>query len=289
MTHLLLLSLSLLPRYDLYLISLSHRSRFLLALQSYLAHPDPSIRRLGMLVAEVLSELTIEEQGICQEPTQEDDVEELKARLEMDEETDEETRPKPKSEPGGMRRLRFGKEMWDGEGQGKEECRWLRRVVGVRDGEAIIEDEESGRVWLLGWDDTATTSIPPGPTPTPARPKSRGRPTPPKRTTQKERHKIVMLTDEQLADSLKGYSPPSPSSSRSPSPTPSYLEEIASDPSLALDGAQKKKVTRPVYIGQLAALLKEREKPEYIEMGLKWGEGLIRAKRSFGTELGEQD
>lgn len=35
------------------------------------------------------------------------------------------------------------------------------------------------------------------------------------------------------------------------------------------------------------ALLKERDKPESVEMGLNWGEGLVRAKREFGTELGE--
>jgi telomere length regulation protein len=94
-----------------------------------------------------------------------------------------------------------------------------------------------------------------------------------------------MLDPDQEADPLEGYVPQSPSSSRSPSPTPSYLEEVAADPTLALDSAQNKKASRPVYVQQLIMLLKEREKPEYIEMGLKWGEGLVRAKRSFGTEL----
>jgi telomere length regulation protein len=96
-----------------------------------------------------------------------------------------------------------------------------------------------------------------------------------------------MLDEDQEADTLQGYTPESPSSSRSPSPTPSYLEEVAADPTLALDASQAKKVSRPVYVQQLIALLKEKEKPDHIEMGLKWGEGLIRAKRSFGTELCE--
>ncbi len=95
-----------------------------------------------------------------------------------------------------------------------------------------------------------------------------------------------MLDPDQMADPLEGYANASPTSSRSPSPTPSYLEEVAADPSLALDSTQKKKITRPVYIQQLVALLKEREKPDHLEMGLKWGEGLVRAKRSFGRELG---
>jgi telomere length regulation protein len=105
---------------------------------------------------------------------------------------------------------------------------------------------------------------------------------------QKPTPKVVMLDPDQEADPLQGYSPESPSSSRSPSPTPSYLEEVAADPTLALDSAQNKKAARPVYVQQLIMLLKEREKPDYIEMGLKWGEGLVRAKRSFGTELCKQ-
>ncbi len=96
-----------------------------------------------------------------------------------------------------------------------------------------------------------------------------------------------MLDPEQEQDPLTGYDLPSPSSSRSASPTPSYLEEVAADPTLALDGTQKKKVTRPVYVGQLVELLKERDKPDHLEMGLKWGEGLVRAKRNFGVELGK--
>ena len=95
-----------------------------------------------------------------------------------------------------------------------------------------------------------------------------------------------MLDPAQEADPLEGYPGASPTSSRSPSPTPSYFEEVAADPSLALDSTQKKKLTRPVYLQQLVALLKEREKPDHLEMALKWGEGLIRAKRSFGRELG---
>ena len=96
-----------------------------------------------------------------------------------------------------------------------------------------------------------------------------------------------MLDADQVADPLEGYTNQSPSSSRSPSPTPSYLEEVAADPSLALDSTQKKKIARPVYIQQLVSLLKERDKPDHLEMGLKWGESLIRAKRSFGRELGK--
>jgi len=34
-------------------------------------------------------------------------------------------------------------------------------------------------------------------------------------------------------------------------------------------------------------LVKDREKPDSLETALKFGEGLVRAKRLFGGELGE--
>jgi telomere length regulation protein len=239
-----------------------------------------------MLVAETVSEMTIPDEPESSVAGKDDEIEELKAGLEIDEETGETRARKPRS--GGARRLRFGKEIWDGVGQGRDEARWLRSIIGVRDGDAVLEDDPEGKVWLLGWDEVPKAARSPESNTTPGPSVQRGRTSSPKRPPKpKSQPKIVMLTDEQMDDPLEGYTNPSPSSSRSPSPTPSHLEEIASDPSLALDGAQKKKVTRPVYVGQLAALLKERESPEHLEMALKWGESLVRAKRNFGTELGE--
>jgi len=291
LTHSLLLALSLLPPYDPFLISLSHRSSFLNAMQSYLTHPDPKIRRLGMLVAEVISERTIEEKEDDLQYSQQDELDDLKAGLEVNEElADDRAAKKPRKSV--MKRLRFGKDMWEGDGDGREECRWLRTAVSVCDSKAETHDDPTGKAWLLGWDEVAPASfqIPPPSTPVgTARPRTSGRNAKPKVVTSISKPKIVMLDPDQLADPLEGYSAAYPSSSRSASPTPSYLEEVAADPSLALDSTQKKKITRPVYIQQLFTLLKEREKPDYIEMGLKWGEALVRAKRSFGGELGAHD
>lgn len=261
------------------------------AMQSYLAHPDPKIRRLGMLVAEIVSGLTIEEHGEDLQYSREEELDELKAGLEVEEETGE-TKDTKKPKRTGMKRLRFGKEMWDGSGDGRDECRWLRKVVEVRDWEAKLSEDPIGTAWLLGWEfrPSSAAETPSTATTSPvSRAPPRGRikevtPAPPRPAP-----KIVMLDLDQAVDPLEGYSTPSPSSSRSPSPTPSYLEEVAADPSLALDSTQKKEVTRPVYIQQLVALLKEREKPDHLEMGLKWGESLVRAKRSFGRELGKSD
>jgi telomere length regulation protein len=269
LTHTLILSLSLSS--PSYLLNLSHRSQFLYALQAYLSHPDAKIRRLGMLVAELVSELTIEDGPETYDPV--DEVEELKAGLGEEE-------PGKKRPVKAAKRLKFGKDMWDGSGEGREECRWLRGVLGVRDNTAELSEDPSA--WLLGWTTNPVAADPLPKTASPIRTDTRPRTSRPKRSP-KRKAKIVML-DDQLADPLSGYA--SPSSSRSPSPTPSYLEEVAADPTLALDSTQKKKVTRPVYIQQVVMLLKEREKPDELEMGLKWGEDLVRAKRLFGSELG---
>lgn len=92
-------------------------------------------------------------------------------------------------------------------------------------------------------------------------------------------------------DSITGYA--SPPSSRSMSPTPSELQEIEKDPSLAVGVT---KVSRPVYLSQLGEMLrgtggpKAKDGPheaDKIEMALNCAAELIRKKRSYGTELGE--
>ncbi|WRT70193.1 uncharacterized protein IL334_007187 [Kwoniella shivajii] len=292
LTHILILSLSLIPPFSPWLIALSHRAKIIMAFQSYLSHPDPSIRRLGMLVAEILSELTIVEASGDGSSTQvNEEIEDLRKGLEIDEQA--KNTPGMNKPQGGMKRLRFTG-MWDGQGEGREECRWLRKTSAIKDQDAVLDDKIPGEEWLLGWSKAATSSDPT----TVAQalpvvvPIARGRLPIPKQSKSpkskpKRKPKIVMLDPDQLDDPMEGYISSSPSSSRSPSPTPSYLEEVAADPSLAIDATQKKKVSRPVYIPSLVALLKERDKPECIEMALKWGESLIRAKREFGTELAE--
>ena len=158
--------------------------------------------------------------------------------------------------------------------------------MGVQDRKADLKDDTTGKAWLLGWDQPSTFTAASIPRSSGSQ-KSRVLPDIKKPVLPRPRAKVIMLDPEQDADPLDGYNGESPSSSRSSSPTPSYLEEVAGDPSLALESTQKKTVKRPVYIAQLVALLKEREKPEHLEMGLKWGEGLVRAKRSFGRELGK--
>lgn len=275
--------MSYFPQYSAYLKTLSHRSTFITSVQSYLSHPDPSIRRLGMLVAEIFSERTIPASADDNQAEPDDDIAAMKADLEG---TDNIQVRAPR--PTSLKRLRFIG-MWDGNGEGREECRVLRQLVGVKDNEAALRDSADDKDWMLGW---VENQEPHEKSSGPSRPEQRTmRPTPHSREARQPRPKrqppkIVMLDPEQTADPLSGYASASPSSSRASSPTQEYLDEVAEDPSLALDSVAKKKISRPVYIQQLWALLKEREKPEELEVALQWGEGLVRAKRNFGRELG---
>ncbi|KAF8559524.1 hypothetical protein OG21DRAFT_1452656 [Imleria badia] len=98
------------------------------------------------------------------------------------------------------------------------------------------------------------------------------------------------VADYDSDDSLTGYT--SPSSSRSPSPTPTELQEIEKDPTLHVG---RKKIPRPVYLAQLGELVRnsgvgsseEGQEADKIEMAINIGEGLIRRKRDYGTELAE--
>ncbi|KAJ9092098.1 hypothetical protein QFC21_006963 [Naganishia friedmannii] len=301
-SQLLLLALSRLPPYHPYLQQLSFQPSFLASMQAYLSHSDSSMRRLGMLVAEVLSELTIPDtsddsssQGETNRKNGKEkdaEVEELEKMLQSLGDGDGDSNAQRDAPPSKQRRrLQFGKEIWDGFGQGKEECRRLRTLVGLRDEAAKVEDEaaqnqedtsEKGDWTLLGWNTTdeagPTLQIPEYQKKT----QQRGRPPSPKADTSrpKARPKEPDSDDE----SMSGYSS-SGNSSRSPSPTQSYLDEIANDP--MANTSMKAKIQRPVYIIQLIELLRAREEPDKLEVGLKWGESLIRRKRHFGKELEE--
>ncbi len=111
-------------------------------------------------------------------------------------------------------------------------------------------------------------------------------------TTSKDTDLSQRSDDYDSDDSLTGYA--SPPSSRSSSPDPKDLEEIARDPTL---NVVAKKVPRPVYLAQLGELLRGKpglsaQKPDEpheadrIEMALNVAEELMRKKKDYGTELG---
>ncbi len=182
---------------------------------------------------------------------------------------------------------------WAGDDEGRAWCRQLRALAEARDADAPLVDDESN------------------PAPHDSNHSSAPRPTAP---TPPARAAFVSDTGADSDDSLSGYAS-SAASSRSPSPTPSDLAEIAADPTLAVGQAR---VARPVYLAQLGALLRgttpisaphalggagamgsggirtstagqvgTAHEADRVAAGLASAAPLIRRKRFFGTELAE--
>ncbi|KAL7409460.1 telomere length regulation protein-domain-containing protein [Mrakia frigida] len=253
---LLLLLLKSFPPSSDALLRISTSPLFLNALTHYLSHPDRTIRYLGMMGAEVVSSRTV-----------------------MD-----------KVQP-----LDFG--VWEGEEGGKALVRRLRGLEMDwevrRRGDGLLgwggkrgeeeEPKEEAKIQKPATSSSSSSSSKPN-----AKPSSKKSKPSSKKNKPTSSAKITVLSDSD--DSLTGYvsndgDDSSSSSSRSASPTPSDLDEYIEDPTLF--APKKKKVARPVYLGQLGELLGCKEEPEKLEVALKWGEGLIRRKRGFGLELEE--
>ncbi|KAF7304694.1 Telomere-reg-2 domain-containing protein [Mycena kentingensis (nom. inval.)] len=217
-TSLLLVTLSYFPPSSPQLESLALSPALISGVGRYISHLDDSVRRCGMLVAELVASMT-------------------------------------------EKKLDFGD--WDGVAGGRIWARQIRTLLTARDSDALDEPDPPAM------DD----EVPPSPVI-----KSDNLPSRP----------IEAGYDSD--DSLSGYV--SQSTSRSASPTPSELEEIEKDPTL---GVGAKKVSRPVYLSQLGALIRpaggtnvnENDLAAEMEVGLNCAEELIRRKRGYGTELDE--
>jgi telomere length regulation protein len=167
------------------------------------------------------------------------------------------------------KKLAFGG--WDdGDDNGKDWCRALRRLIKGRDADVSLAAAE-------------TEMEPPEEIIAPAVSK----PPPPRAAFAPKTTADAYDSD----DSLTGYASPM-STSRSPSPTPSELMEIEKDPTLNVG---LKKVPRPVYLAQLGDLLRggasrtgpdDPHEADRIEMALNCAEELVRRKKGYGSELG---
>ena len=203
------------------------------AVGAYISHSDASVRRCGMLVAEMVAS-------------------------------------------------RVGKNLnfddWEGDDGGRDWARHLRHLCSQRD----IDFEP------LCEDDAAQGSEPGGNLTAEATSGTAAR----QESVAETGIRAQVATSYDSDDSLTGYA--SPSSSRSPSPTPSELQEIERDPTLRVS---QKKIPRPVYLAQLGELVRnsgvgpseENQEADKIEMAINVGEELIRRKRDYGTELGKSN
>ncbi|KAG1754283.1 telomere length regulation protein-domain-containing protein [Suillus lakei] len=211
-TSLLLLIVSYFPRQSEHVVSIALSPSFVNAVGQYISHLDNSIRRCGMLAAEVVA-----------------------------------TR--------AGKNLDFGD--WDGDDDGRPWARDMRALCSARD---IDFDPYAGEELEPA---TVEESIPTEEIITAGVLENA------KISALKLTKAAVSTTGYDSDDSLTGYA--SPTSSRSASPTPSELDEMEKDPTLAAR----------VKPGE------ESQEPDKIEMALNVAEELIRKKRDYGTELEE--
>ncbi|KAF8061522.1 telomere length regulation protein-domain-containing protein [Lyophyllum atratum] len=226
MTSLLLIAISYLPPSSGSIQSLAHSPAFISGIGLYVGHLDVSVRRCGMLAAEVVAERA-------------------------------------------GKKLNFGD--WDGDDSGKPWAREVRELLKQRDADASLSGLDAKEANAMDIEEVSTPGVIRAPV---------------ARAVFSD-----LETGYDSDDSMTGYA--SPSSSRSPSPTPSDLDDIEKDPTLNVG---VKKVPRPVYLAQLGDLLRntggtkandDPHEADKIEMALNWAEELIRRKRGYGTELDE--
>ncbi|KAL5519659.1 TEL2 [Sanghuangporus vaninii] len=161
---------------------------------------------------------------------------------------------------------------WEGEGEGREWARAVRTLAKKRDADVEEATADVLRLEPMDVDDQRTEIRGEEPV-----------------SSSVVTHVQLSETTHDSDDDLEGYAV-SPTSSRSPSPTPSELEEIERDPTINVG---KKKIPRPVYLfdlSQLIASSKKSDDPENadrIQMALDCAEELIRRKKNFGFELEE--
>ena len=258
LTSLLLLTLSEIKSLSLEDIPTLHfNPLFINGVSLYLSHLDPTIRRCGMLAAEVVAALTGKE-------------------------------------------LSFGG--WDGEGDRRGlEDGWKLWAKELR---ALVQSES--RDWNIGRNSLFQDILSNSPALSEAEQKDDTR-TPrgdvPGETDTKSSKPSVHPAPDSDDESLAGYdSDDNGPGSRTPSPTPSELDEIEHDPTIHVG---RKRIRPPVYLVDLGAMLRERfdvkgeepsnkggddkaeEKAQAVRIALECAEDMIRRRRTFGAELGE--
>ncbi|SDA01901.1 BZ3500_MvSof-1268-A1-R1_Chr10-2g02997 [Microbotryum saponariae] len=266
LSTLLILLISSLPPAHPSLISLSRSTTFIQAISTHLTLLQTTVRLLGMLIAEIVS-------------------------------------AKALPEGSGMKALSFGEEIWEGNGEGRSLCRFLR---GVEKGNA--EDTK-------GWQEllrfafvesrgealkTELDRVPKRSSPAPIVP------------VEKDKKAALISVISAFSSDSSSESDPSelPRYPIAPGPSLSTLAALSSpDPSLYATAIPSSSLpstsTRrrggrlrpPVYVAELTAYLKgldpEGKKEEVdqeverVEVGLREGEGLVRRKKGWGGELEE--
>lgn len=282
--------------------TISRRSNFIEGVGAHLEHLDPQIRRLGMLLAEVVSERAhAENQSTGGGQTE------------------------------GPKAIDFGRSMWDGMGEGKEEARILRAMFhswsSLTTDTGTISPQEA--LEILGLLESAATEAQPEllVVTQPAKrqpPSSTSLPRKVPAKASKQARPLISLVD----DVETGAAPPTQaritaiesddegSSSESDSSDddagPSSDHKGFAEPDMPLGGLDtssfkpsakstskknaepvpgeqfevndRKRRRPPIYMHEIASMLRERDR-DPIRIALKHGEALIRKKAGWGGEV----
>ncbi|PWN92642.1 hypothetical protein FA10DRAFT_282327 [Acaromyces ingoldii] len=265
---------------------LSTNARFIRGVSAHLEHPAPRVRRMGMLVAELVS---------AQGPS------------------------------SGRKPLSFGSSMWDGRGEGREEARVLRALYHSWPHRSARTEGDDGTIKELALslfkpavahtsaEDTAVV------VPLPKkqrRPKTRQLPArvAPRRRGSLEQQddggdeqlllpslsnvagrqrKVFIETLDKSSDE-EGASSSSSSASSSSSLSAGSLagagereKEVQDSEGFGMGVPEKKRRKRPVYIHELAPLLREKDR-EANKIALRYADVLVRRKAGWGAEVDEQ-
>ena len=227
----------------------AHSPLFLEGVSRHLDHTDATIRRLGMLVAERVSRITIA----------------------------------PPTKP-----LSFPSSVWDGRGDGREVCRVLRALADSFQLAEIADATVDAAAWagaLHLHEEPKSLALP---EPAPARPAPKTRRLP-ERVPAKlpprapARPKIEVL--DEATDEFHTYAPPPQHDMSSDEGADSESDE-GEDDKTTLDSAFAKPRPVPVYVYELAPLARERD--VYAQKTLlKHAEPLLRRKTGWGAEIAE--
>ncbi|KAJ8294457.1 DNA replication checkpoint protein tel2 [Rhodotorula toruloides] len=272
LTTLVLTFLVSLPPLQPDLVTLSRSPNFLSAVSTHLSLVAPLQRLLGMLVAEIVSQRTVDPKG------------ELKP-------------------------LDFGAEIWAGDSSEKRTTRQLRGVLAQV--ETAAAGQVEGWQHVLRRLSSTETHPPQAPAPlvnrAPLKPTSVEEP--PVQPAKPKRPMISIIGDGDSDDDFEPLPlPPGPSeatlealASDDPalyhSAFPSQQAATAGPAGGASHTRKRGKLRPPVYIPELVAYLKGEDpqgakeeadgEAERVEMGLKEGEALVRRKAGWGGELRE--
>lgn len=180
----------------------------------------------------------------------------------------------------GVKPLDFGADVWEANKLGLEACREMRAFVQQKQEDAGETGRKAPDFSHVAARDLQPVKVPSRPKPAPS-----VKPAEPAKPPKASTSKITILSsstapgdgsDDDDDDDLQPYAMPEDELEAEPLPE---------NEDLSAHTPAKNKPKPPVYIPDLTRYLKSAEEPDWIEMGLKYADTLIRKRANWGIEL----